>query len=70
MIHSESNDLYNLIVAGVSSEKSAFKVFKKSSRCHFDCDVLSGNANVQKAISCNIFDQILKVRPFLNSENF
>ena len=57
----------------VSFEKTAFEVYDfpyKSSRRHVDCDVLGWNANFQMAISCPVFDRILKVRPFLNSENF
>jgi hypothetical protein len=71
--NSESNGLYSLIVVGVSFEESAFEVSNfpyKSSRRHVDCDVLAWNANFKMAISCPVFDRILKVRPFLNSENF
>jgi hypothetical protein len=42
--NSVSIGLYRLFVAGVSFEKSAFKVFDfpyKSSRRHVDCDVLA-----------------------------
>jgi hypothetical protein len=71
--NSEPNGLYSLNVAGVSFEKSAFEVSDfphKSSRRHVDCDVLAWNRNFQNPISCHVFDQILKIRPFLNSENF
>jgi hypothetical protein len=62
-----------LFVAGVSFEKSAFKV------SDFPYKVVAAmlivtfwreTQNFQKAISCHVFDRILKVRPFLNPENF